>query len=158
MRTLQRFAMAAIMFATTISLALAVDPGEVLKDPVLESRARQISTGLRCLVCQNQSIDVSDADLAKDLRVIVRERLMAGDSDEQVFDYIVARYGEFVLLKPIFSYRNMILWGAPFAFILIGTLVLAVKSRRSIRSTEQPALTTQEHQQLAEIMNKNTAD
>src|ERR671920_1691982 len=91
--------MAALMFG---SAALAVQPDEVLKDPVLEHRAREISAGLRCLVCQNQSIDDSDAPLAKDLRILVRERLTAGDSDRAVEDFLVQRYGEFVLLKPAF--------------------------------------------------------
>ena len=91
--------------------ALAVQPDEVLADPALEARARALSAELRCMVCQNQSIDDSDADLARDLRVLVRERLAAGDSDEQVIDYVVSRYGEFVLLKPRFSLRNALLWG-----------------------------------------------
>ena len=101
-----------------------MNPDEVLKDPALEARARQISSELRCLVCQNQSIDISDAELAKDLRVIVRERLTAGDSDAQVLDYVVARYGEFVLLKPRFSAGNAALWGAPLLVVLFGALVL----------------------------------
>src|SRR5215218_7215581 len=90
--------------------ALAVQPDEVLKDPALERRARDISSGLRCLVCQNQSIDESDASLAKDLRVLVRERLVAGDSDDQVRDFLVQRYGEFVLLKPAFRAHTLLLW------------------------------------------------
>ncbi len=158
MKSIRKSIFVVALLVASASPALAVDPGEVLKDPVLEARARHISTELRCLVCQNQSIDVSDADLAKDLRVIVRERLTAGDSDKQVFDYIVARYGEFVLLKPTFSNRNLILWGSPFAFVLIGALVLIVKSRGAIRSVEQPSLTNQEQKQLAEIMDKNTID
>src|ERR671920_2299504 len=94
--------MAALMFG---SAALAVQPDEVLKDPVLEHRAREISAGLRCLVCQNQSIDDSDAPLAKDLRVLVRERLTAGDSDAEITAFLVARYGDFVLLRPPFDWR-----------------------------------------------------
>ncbi|TIU04312.1 MAG: cytochrome c-type biogenesis protein CcmH, partial [Mesorhizobium sp.] len=93
--------------------AQAVKPDEVLPDPALEARARALSEGLRCMVCQNQSIDESDADLARDLRVLVRQRLVAGDTDQQVMDYIVSRYGEFVLLKPRFSLRNALLWGTP---------------------------------------------
>ena len=93
--------------------AQAVKPDEVLADPALEARARRLSEGLRCMVCQNQSIDESDADLARDLRILVRERLAAGDTDQQVMDYIVSRYGEFVLLKPRFSPRNALLWGTP---------------------------------------------
>ena len=93
--------------------AWAVNPDEVLADPVLEKRAREISKGLRCLVCQNQSIDDSDADLAKDLRIIVRNRLKAGDSDNAVVDYVVARYGDFVLLKPPFKGTTLVLWLGP---------------------------------------------
>lgn len=112
--------------------ALAVLPGEVLADPALEARARAISAELRCLVCQNQSIDDSDADLAHDLRVLVRERLKAGDSDEEVIDFIVARYGEFVLLKPSFSPKNALLWSTPAVLILIGGgfILLAARRRR----------------------------
>ena len=93
--------------------AWAVNPDEMLADPVLEKRAREISKGLRCLVCQNQSIDDSDADLAKDLRIIVRNRLKAGDSDGAVVDYVVARYGDFVLLKPPFKGTTLVLWLGP---------------------------------------------
>ncbi|EKF40653.1 cytochrome c-type biogenesis protein [Nitratireductor indicus] len=110
--------------------AAAVQPDEVLQDPKLEERARSLSAELRCMVCQNQSIDDSDAELARDLRVLVRDRLKAGDSDEQVLDYVVARYGEFVLLKPRFSIRNALLWGAPVVLLLIGGMVLLVASRR----------------------------
>lgn len=100
--------------------AFAVQPDEMLPDAALEQRARQISAGLRCLVCQNQSIDDSDADLARDLRVLVRERLQAGDSDAAVTGFIVARYGEFVLLKPRFSAETLVLWGTPVALLLAG--------------------------------------
>jgi len=92
---------------------LAVNPDEILADPVLEGRAREISKGLRCLVCQNQSIDDSDAGLAKDLRVLVRERLTAGDNDDQVVEFVVARYGDFVLLKPPFMASTLALWLGP---------------------------------------------
>jgi cytochrome c-type biogenesis protein CcmH len=109
--------LAALSF-TAISPALAVLPEEVLKDAGLELRARTISQDLRCLVCQNQSIDDSNAPLAKDLRVIVRERLSAGDSDAQVFHYVVSRYGNYVLLKPPFQSDTFILWAAPFVLML----------------------------------------
>ncbi len=99
--------------------ALAVLPDEVLKDPLLESRARIISQDLRCLVCQNQSIDDSNAPLAKDLRIIVRERLTAGDSDAQVFDYVVSRYGNYVLLQPPLQQDTYLLWAAPFLLLLL---------------------------------------
>src|SRR5262247_4159319 len=102
---MRRFAAITLLLATiTLSSSLAVQPDEILKDPALEARARGLSRELRCMVCQNQSIDDSEAPLAKDLRVLVRERLTAGDSDPQVLDFLVARYGEFVLLRPRFEW------------------------------------------------------
>ncbi|GJE56684.1 MULTISPECIES: cytochrome c-type biogenesis protein [Methylobacterium] len=126
--------MRAIVFALLLIVSAgpthAVQPDEVLKDPVLESRARHISEGLRCLVCQNQSIDDSDAPLAKDLRVIVRERLTAGDSNGQVVDYLVARYGEFVLLRPVFGWHTLLLWLTPLLAVLLGGFGIWRLSRR----------------------------
>src|ERR671913_2033066 len=115
--------MAALMFG---SAALAVQPDEVLKDPVLEHRAREISAGLRCLVCQNQSIDDSDAPLAKDLRVLVRDRLKAGDTDREVQSYVVQRYGEFVLLRPVFGAHTLLLWLTPVLMLALGGLAAYV--------------------------------
>jgi len=109
-----------------VQLAHAVQPDEMLQDPALEARARALSHELRCMVCQNQSIDDSDAPLARDLRVLVRERLTAGDSDRQVIDFLVARYGEFVLLKPVFAWHTAILWAMPGVLLLGGALVLFV--------------------------------
>src|SRR3954465_14992811 len=109
-----------LLTATLLSMprqALAVQPDEILTDPALEGRARALSQELRCMVCQNQSIDDSDAPLAKDLRVLVRERLTAGDTDNQVIDFLVARYGEFVLLKPRVSIHTLLLWFSPFAAV-----------------------------------------
>ena len=128
--------------------ALALSPDEILPDPVLEQRAREISSGLRCLVCQNQSIDDSDADLAKDLRVLVRERLVAGDSDNAVRDYVVARYGEYVLLNPVIAGHTLLLWIAAPALLLIGLfgVVFAARRQRAVpagnglTSDEQAAL------------------
>lgn len=115
---------AALLFFAGLNVAHAVNPDEVLGDPQLEARAREISSELRCMVCQNQSIDTSDADLARDLRLLVRERLQDGDSNEQVIDYVVSRYGEFVLLKPRLSAHTLLLWGAPLLLLLIaGSLV-----------------------------------
>jgi cytochrome c-type biogenesis protein CcmH len=133
--------------------AFAVLPGEMLADPALEARARAISEELRCMVCQNQSIDDSDADLAHDLRVLVRERLKAGDSDEQVIDYIVARYGEFVLLKPRFSLRNALLWAAPAIMLVAGAafIVLAARRRRTVGS----ALSAEEKAALEAILRRD---
>jgi cytochrome c-type biogenesis protein CcmH len=112
------FLTALFLFASALA-AQAVMPDEMLKDPVLESRAREISQNLRCLVCQNQSIDDSNAPLAKDLRVIVRERLTAGDSNEQVVGYVVQRYGNYVLLKPPFQGDTALLWLLPFILMVL---------------------------------------
>ncbi len=142
--------LAAFLFAGN---ALAVKPSEMLADPALEARARALSTGLRCMVCQNQSIDESDADLAADLRVLVRERLVAGDTDDQVIDFVVSRYGEFVLLKPQFNMRNALLWGAPVLILAAGGLfvLLAARSRRR----QEPAdLTKEEQDALDAILRK----
>jgi len=134
----------------TLSPARAVQPDEILGDPVLESRARTLSAELRCLVCQNQSIDESDASLAKDLRVIVRERLKAGDSDQQVLDFMVQRYGEFVLLRPRFSWQNALLWTAPLLAVAIGVLALGLGLKR--RRTATTGLSAEEEARLAKLM------
>jgi cytochrome c-type biogenesis protein CcmH len=144
-----RFSLASLVLLLALAFAgaaQAVKPDEVLQDPALEARARALSEGLRCMVCQNQSIDESDADLARDLRILVRQRLVAGDTDQQVMDYIVSRYGEFVLLKPRFNPRNALLWGTPVLLLLAGGLfiVLSARSRRPVSSAlsaeEQAAL------------------
>ena len=125
-----RIGFAFILFAALIAPAHAVQPDEVLKDPALEHRAREISAELRCLVCQNQSIDDSDAPLAKDLRLIVRERLGKGDSDKAVLDYVVDRYGEFVLLRPVFALHTLLLWLTPVLAVLLGGLGIWRLARR----------------------------
>jgi len=134
--------------------ALAVQPDEILKDPVLEARARTLSQELRCMVCQNQSIDDSDAPLAKDLRILVRERLTAGDSDQQVIDFLVARYGEFVLLKPRFSLHTLLLWLAPFGVLIIaGAGFLAAWRRsRNVPERAEPKLTKDEEARVAALI------
>jgi cytochrome c-type biogenesis protein CcmH len=132
----------------------AVQVDEILPNPVLEARAREISHELRCMVCQNQSIDDSEAPLARDLRLLVRERLKAGDSDKQVINYIVARYGEFVLLKPRLSWHTAILWGAPFAILLAGLFTIGFSVlRRPAGSSlgEVAALSEAERQKLRAI-------
>jgi cytochrome c-type biogenesis protein CcmH len=129
----------------------AVQPGEALADPRLEARARALSAELRCMVCQNQSIDLSDADLAHDLRVLVRERLTAGDNDEEVLDYVVSRYGEFVLLKPRWNVRNALLWGTPVLLLLGGIAVLFVSQRS--RRPAAPKLSDEEAAELDRILN-----
>jgi len=132
--------------------ALAVEPSEMLKDPALEARARAISRELRCLVCQNQSIDDSNADLAHDLRMIVRERLSAGDSDAQVKAYLVARYGDFVLLDPPFEAKTLILWLGPALVLLLGAggIYAALRRRPAAAAPETP-LSEAERQRLADI-------
>ena len=119
-----------LSFLILVSPALAVNPTEILNDPLLESRAREISKGLRCVVCQNQSIDDSDASLARDLRRVVRDRLLAGDSDKEIINYVVSRYGDFVLLKPPFKGATLFLWLSPFIFILLALLAFYSFFRR----------------------------
>ncbi len=133
-------------------VAPAVQPGEMLPDPALESRARALSAELRCMVCQNQSIDDSDAELAHDLRVLVRDRLQAGDSDSEVIDYVVSRYGEFVLLKPRFSLRNALLWASPLVLLLCGGVVVVLAVRR--RRTAAPVLSAEESAALEDILRR----
>ncbi len=134
----------------------AVEPSEMLKDPKLEARARNISKNLRCLVCQNESIDESNADLAKDLRILLRERLKAGDSDEQAVNYLVSRYGEYVLLKPRLAPHTYILWFGPFAVLLIGGLALYYARRKSAASQAaarvEADLSDEERRRLEEVL------
>lgn len=120
--------------------ALAVEPDEILDDPALEARARDLSAGLRCLVCQNQSIDDSNAELARDLRVLVRERLVAGDSDDAVIDYVVSRYGEYVLLNPVMAWHTLVLWFAAPGLLLIGAGAIAITVLRRRKKTGTGAL------------------
>jgi cytochrome c-type biogenesis protein CcmH len=132
--------------------AHAVEPGEVLKDPALEARARVLSQELRCVVCQNQSIDDSNAPLAHDLRVLVRERLTAGDSDAQVLAYVTARYGEFVLLRPRLKPETLVLWLTPLLLIAGAGLFLLRARRRTASPGPAAPLSPQEQQRLAEIL------
>jgi cytochrome c-type biogenesis protein CcmH len=127
----------------------AVQVDEILPDPALETRARAISHDLRCMVCQNQSIDDSEAPLARDLRLLVRERLKAGDSDTQVVDFMVARYGEFVLLRPRMSWHTAILWAAPLTILVIGFLAISFSVlRRSARTPMPEAAKLSEAEQM----------
>lgn len=129
-----------------MTAAQALNPNEVLSDPLLETRARHISSGLRCLVCQNQSIEDSDADLARDLRIIVRERLVAGDSDQEVRDYVVARYGEFVLLQPVLGLHTLLLWIAAPLLLIAGVIAVVIGVRRKRSAPPAPAGLTAEEQ------------
>ena len=151
-----RHAFALVVLALSLFCvpAHAVQPDEILKDPALESRARALSQELRCMVCQNQSIDDSDAPLAKDLRVLVRERLQAGDSDRQVIDFLVARYGEFVLLRPRVTWRTILLWLAPFGILIAGALALLARRRRNggAALAGSAQLTAEEQRRISELL------
>jgi cytochrome c-type biogenesis protein CcmH len=155
LRSLLRHVAVLFVVLCAIAPAAAVQPDEVLKDPSLEARARGLSRELRCMVCQNQSIDDSDADLAHDLRVLVRERLTAGDSDSQVIDFLVARYGEFVLLKPRFAWHNAVLWMTPAAVLVAGAVAMfmALRRRRAAPAAAVP-LSPEEERRLAEVIDQ----
>ncbi|MFO1154736.1 MAG: cytochrome c-type biogenesis protein [Rhodospirillales bacterium] len=138
--------------------AWAVQPDEMLADPALEARARAVSRELRCVVCQNESIDDSNAELAHDLRLLVRERIAAGDSDRQVIDYVVSRYGDFVLLRPPLKAETWALWFGPAIVLVSGGLVLALYLRRRARAEAEPAplpLTGDEEDRLARTVREH---
>jgi cytochrome c-type biogenesis protein CcmH len=150
-----RWLLALVLLFALSAPALAVRPDEILADPALEARARVISEGLRCLVCQNQSIDSSDADLARDLRVIVRERLTAGDSDDEVRAFLVARYGEYVLLNPVIAPHTLVLWIAGPVVLLGGAVVVFFAARRKRKlATGVSELTADETEALKELEGK----
>jgi len=153
MRRVFLLALALFLLAPAFTWA-AVQPDEMLRNSALEARARTLSQQLRCMVCQNESIDESDAPLAHDLRVLVRERLQAGDSDAQVLDFLVARYGEFVLLKPRLSWRTAILWGLPPGLLFCGITVLVVAATRRRGRVQEPvaSLTSAEQARLKKIL------
>ncbi len=148
----------ALLVALTVAngSAGAVEPDEMLKDPALEARARKISAELRCLVCQNQSIDDSNAGLARDLRVLVRERLKAGESDEAILDFAVARYGEFVLLRPRFGWHTLVLWLAPLMVLLAGIWLArrAMAGRAAVAPTGADALSPDEAARLKAVLER----
>lgn len=134
-------------------LAVAVEPGEALEDPKLEARARELSLELRCLVCQNQSIDDSHASLARDLRILVRERLKAGDSDAEVRAYLVSRYGEFILLKPPLRMGTLLLWLSPFAILALGGVAIMAVARRRQQAETVAQLSDEEKARLERLLN-----
>jgi cytochrome c-type biogenesis protein CcmH len=156
-----RISLAALWLAVAISSAYAVQPDEIMSDPAKESRARDLSRELRCMVCQNQSIDDSEAPLARDLRLLVRERIAAGDSDAQVIDFLVARYGEFVLLKPRFESHTLLLWLLPPFALVGGGIALWAHNRRRTRfgvEDESPLkLTAKEKARLDELLAQEAA-
>jgi cytochrome c-type biogenesis protein CcmH len=153
--------LALVAIVLTGGLALAVEPDEILPDAALEARARALSSGLRCLVCQNQSIDDSNAPLARDLRLLVRERLKAGDSDAQVMRFVEDRYGEFVLLNPPLSWRTVLLWLAPLAALLAAIWTTARAWRRRQPQAASPAvapLSDDEESKLRAILAENEGE
>jgi cytochrome c-type biogenesis protein CcmH len=147
--------MKALVFALLamiwLSPALAVNPDEMLKDPVAEARARKLSSGLRCLVCQNESIDDSNAPLAKDLRLLVRERITAGDSDSQVKDFLVSRYGQYVLLMPPLSLQTLLLYTAPFLVLGIGGIMLWRRGKGRTEAVPAEGLSADEKARLDKL-------
>ncbi len=148
---------AAICLSLLLALpAFAVQPDEILDDPALEERARELSKGLRCLVCRNESIDESNADLARDLRLLVRERLTEGDTDAEVIDFVVARYGEYVLLRPRASGSTWLLWAAGPLMLLIaaGVAVAYLRNRESATPVQEAALTAEEKARLDKILDE----
>jgi cytochrome c-type biogenesis protein CcmH len=139
--------LACLLFLSPLA-AVAVQPDEIMTDPRLEARARALSAELRCMVCQNESIDESNADLARDLRLLVRERLQAGDSDDQIRAYLVRRYGDFILLKPPFKLETWLLWGAPFLVLLSGGCIILAARRRQKSLTSANLLSEAERAKL----------
>jgi cytochrome c-type biogenesis protein CcmH len=156
---MRRLAAIALMLVTISSSSLAVQPEEMLKDPKLEARARELSRELRCMVCQNQSIDESEAPLARDLRLLVRERLTKGDTNQQVLDFLVSRYGEFVLLKPPLESRTLILWALPPTALLAGAIGLffAMRRRRT-DGLEAATLSIEERRKLATLVDDQRSE
>ena len=150
---MQRLVLVLAFIWIAVGSSLALQPDEVLSDARLEARARAISADIRCLVCQNQSIDDSDAPLARDLRILVRERLVAGDSDGEVVDFLVDRYGEFVLLRPRFAGHTLVLWLGPFAILAIAVLA-SLKWRRpaGTEASGEAALSQDETRRLGELL------
>ncbi|WP_380052683.1 cytochrome c-type biogenesis protein CcmH [Falsihalocynthiibacter sp. SS001] len=152
---MKTFLTAFMLWISLAVSAVAVEPNEMLDDPVLEERAREISKGLRCMQCQNETIDESNADIARDLRLAVRERLVAGDTDEETVAYIVDRYGEFALLKPTVGGANLVLWLAGPLMLLLALAVGVAFVRRSSKSDSaatQAELSREEQDRLDDIL------
>jgi len=156
---IKRVLIAMSVFLAMTTIAFAVEPDEILDDPVLEARARALSKEIRCVVCQNQDIDSSNAGVARDLRILVRERLTAGDSDADVLAYLVARYGDYVLFNPPWKPSTYALWLAPGAMILFGGMaVLFVLSGPRRRRKPSENLSDADETEIAEIIRKNTVE
>ena len=153
MRKIQTLFVLIVILLGMLTQAFAVNPDEVLSNSVLEERARSLSAQIRCLVCQNQSIDDSDATLARDLRVLVREKLVEGMDDQQILDHLVDRYGEFVLLKPKFGAHTLLLWGIPIIGLILGLIAMMGLFKRADKQQEKPSpLSKSEQKALSKIL------
>lgn len=153
MKWLHCFAL--LLALASASPAGAVQPDEILPDPTLETRARALSRELRCMVCQNQSIDDSDAPLARDLRILVRERLKSGDTDAQVLEFLTSRYGEFVLLRPSLSGHNVLLWFAPAVLLIVGVAgLILISRRRRVTPIDAAPLSADEERRVQDVINR----
>jgi cytochrome c-type biogenesis protein CcmH len=152
---MRRVAVFALIFALAAPALRAVEPAEMLAEPALEARAREISRGLRCLVCRNETIDDSDAALARDLRILLRDRILAGDSDAEAVGFIVDRYGEYVLLRPQTNGSALVVWLAGPVTLLLGAGIALHMLRRRARAAGPEALSDVEEQRLAEILNRD---
>jgi cytochrome c-type biogenesis protein CcmH len=156
---MMRLLCAAFLLLAAVLPVAAVEPDEMLDDPVLEQRARDLSAEIRCVVCQNESIDSSNAEIAGEIRLLVRERLVAGDSDQQVLDYLVARYGDFVLLRPPMKPTTYLLWFGPFLVLLIGVVSVLVYFRHLRRAPAMPpALSAEEEARLARLLDAEAGE
>ena len=152
-----RSVLAALLLALAVAApACAIEPQEQLTDPALEARARTLGQELRCLVCQNESIDDSNADLARDLRTIVRERLTAGDSDQQVLGFVTARYGDYVLLRPPVRGGTLVLWFGPVVLLVAAIIAMTLRRRRRAKAELAP-LSSEEDRRLARLLDEETA-
>jgi cytochrome c-type biogenesis protein CcmH len=152
-----RSVLAALLLALAVAApACAIEPQEQLTDPALEARARTLGQELRCLVCQNESIDDSNADLARDLRTIVRERLTAGDSDQQVLGFVTARYGDYVLLRPPVRGGTLVLWFGPVVLLVAAIIAMTLRRRRRAKAEPVP-LSSEEDRRLARLLDEETA-
>jgi cytochrome c-type biogenesis protein CcmH len=150
---LVRIAMLFLLLAPTLSFA--VEPGEMLKDPQQEARARELSAELRCLVCQNESIDESQATLAHDLRVLIRQRILAGESNQAIKAYLVSRYGNFILLKPPVEMSTLLLWGTPILILICGAATILFSLRHRAPIAKPSALSASEEERLASLLGKD---
>ncbi len=152
MKTLCSLAMAASLSAVALTGAFAVEPNEMLQDPALEARAREVSQHLRCVQCQNETIDESNAQIARDMRILVRQHIMNGDTNEEIIEYMVSRYGDYVLLKPRFQANTLILWFGPFVVLLVGGFVVARRMRAASNTAAAAPLSDEERAAIGSVL------